>query len=526
MNPKHDNGHLRAHRLVICAALILAFRLAPCYAQASDTAYMRQFTDLNIGDTISPVDNLPDADGYIYAFIDAASCGTCVVSWTQEMAHLAERYRIQIVAFIVGKTQDYADMEKNRSGWSFTTLGDPKYLFSKYYKVKLAPFYLVCDGGGIVRAMDKCGGVHLGLAEIDDILKFSHDAREVERSASPKGQSRIPIRTNDGKLLDVGDRHFAVRNVAYNCYCLLDAGIGLMHLIDSTGVVTHTVDLRASGGFAMARLQPSWVSGDSIVLDCRQDLNANLAFTFVNLRTGALTALDFRDSMVSLPKSPYVMTQSFFNPSSRDIVVTLHPIDRSRPMQAADPSLMLLATSGESRFRGQPDSLYVTHSMTKVWDCQIGFDGSGRMYEMQTPSSRLRVYSKEGSLIRSAHLSVGSSWRTLEANINKPTAGDWVTINQSMSFIRGIYPSEDGTEVAIIYQNVDYPAGVVDPRSREMQLHTFVHRTTSEGKAIGKDILLPMNEVCHVDRDRVTGVEYAANHISIVLYPLPRSIDN
>lgn len=516
---KHHLSVATIRRSLLLLSLIL-FTAVDARGQY-DSTYFQQFTDLKVGDSISPLENSPDVDGYIYAFVDASSCGTCLATWMHDVGEVSRRHQIRIVVFITGQTQEFADIERQQHGWPFMAIGDPKYLFSRYYHVKLTPFYFVSDSRGIVRGMDKCGGVRLTTQTIESVLLESRNRRTSSQQTALSEESRKVIRTRDGRPLDVGDRHFVIFNAQTSRYCLLDAGIGLMHIIDSTGLVMKTMDLRSRAPYAMARLRPSWVAGDSVALHCRQDMNANLAFDLIDFGSDTIKTIQFHDSLVSLPASPFVMHESFFNLTSNQIIVALHPIDRGRRMRLSDRTLMFLTETGRCQFTGAPDSLFLRRSMTPVWDCQIGFDQAGRIYEIQSPSPRVRIYSGSGELIRTVDLKVDTSWRVLSTDITKPTPSDWIVINGSMSFVQGIYPDRDGSGLAVTYRNYDYPPGSTDPRSRQATVRTYLHRTAPNGTPAARDILLPINDIIHVDETRIGGLHYANRNLAIVWYRFP-----
>lgn len=513
-------------KLLSACVVIAVLCFADVVAQHDDR-YMAMFTDYVLGDSVRILDEYGTsrmADGHVAVFVDVNSCFTCSAALRVIQNVLKEKkLEVEIVAFLGGKSQEYCDVQKKRNGWNFRVVADPIYAYQSLYKVKVTPFYYVLDRTGRILLMDKCGGVHVESGDIAKALMHARGQYRSESSASGLHEIyRRSVVDSAGKSLVVSSRTFILWSPQR--IVLFDAGMKLIHVADTSGKVQRTIDLRRYGALVMSPLEPSWAYGDSVLLGADVSLNpvGRRVFYLLNVNTGEVRNLNFDDTSV---RSVYhVMTKPAFDAATSRVFVGIRPRNNTR---LADDSPMMIAIDSNGRELkrfGRPDSCFVHYRMSDALLTLVKSHSSGKIYECQSPSRRFNIYDVDGNLLRTIIPDFGRQRKDfaeeMPVDANSGSMEYWVGMNSRCSHSMHILPSTDGSQIALVYMNSEYPPGVADPLSSQVRLPKYLHRMTSEGVRIGNgDIPLPIDsKPFRVENDTIGLIQLENDRAVIVYY--------
>ena len=132
--------------------------------------------------------------------------------------------------------QEYADSQKNQSGWAFTMIGDPLHLYEKAYGVFVPPFYFFTNHIGKILAMDKLAGVTISMDKLQSLIMDAAKNQPREQFSLPVIKE-FTLSDSVGSPIVVGGTNFVVPFVHSSQMVVLDASFHYLYITDSVGRV-------------------------------------------------------------------------------------------------------------------------------------------------------------------------------------------------------------------------------------------------------------------------------------------------
>jgi hypothetical protein len=512
---------------IICGSLFLFSFIA--YSQQTDILEIpdsHPFTELKVGDKITLYNPRPDVIAHLYVFFEERNCITCFHNLSVYTKVLNEEYSINIVGFLIGQTQEFADKYKEMNDMNLNLVGDKLHLYSNNYKVNIMPFYFIADNQGNILAMDKCGGGNLRLAHLRAVLDNIKETESLNRYnlSNLKEVSRKTVVDsleqpisfgknasfvqNDDKLIinDIqSNKYFIYKNDKLNSIRDLkkDVPEGYKNIFPTQigfGNDNNTV-LLTGYNFEM---ETTFHIYDYISNKIVYSINYNYPYPPYNIRSGVIDT-ESNSIFVDLFMSTFTINNEILD----DTVKTIMRMDFSGNII--------------NRF-GAPNELFRKYRLNKMYKSLIDIDNNGNIYEIQQPSRDLNIYDYDGLLLDKITLDFDENYKDFAEDFifSDNRNEEWLVFNSIVTHYRDFKVLKKTNEIAIVYAIVIFPEGVQDTNSDKLQLKMFLFICDKGGnRKYPIDFKLPDNSrFLNYEAGIITLYERTGNYLEIVKYKI------
>jgi hypothetical protein len=471
----------------------------------------------HLGDTLQLLPNEEGYDSHLLVFFDVTTCFTCI-----DMLHtfsiLEKQYHLSITMVMEGQMQEYADSQKNKSGWSFTMIGDPLHLYEKDYEVIAPPFYYLTGRNGKILGMDKLAGVNFSVETLQSLIESAEKSNSYEQTSLPTIK-QFTLSNSDGSPIIIGATNFVISFIHSSRIAILDGSLLKLYIADSQGRVCQKFDL---GSIFTTAVGISWYIPDRQLLVRLPSFTTNCMPYSIDISSGKIRAVNYdQNSIPAGCRMPY----AWINPISGIIYGDILPKQSLVAVDSNQPTVIEFDSTGRFlNLFGKPEKTLTKYIVSLVAQAHFGFDYRGWLYEYESLSNAVNVYGSDGNLIRHIPLNFGPKWKPYTTNI--PSVQDmpfWIKLNSNTSWGEEVLTIPDDSESAVAYisyLNGKYKQGDLDPHSTDVILTYFLHRINSDFSQ-GDDIELPENTVpASVGKNYCLASQYQGNHLKLIWYAL------
>ncbi len=495
--------------LVLIASITFGERAAFSQQLAGRTIYSNH----HVGDTLPLLPNEEGYDSHLLLFANASLCFTCTLALEQFQA-FAKQYHTSVTMVIEGQSQQYADSEKVRAGWTaFTMIGDPLHLYQKAYEV-LDPFcYFLTDRNGKIIAHDKIAGVNVSFDSLQSLIEKASQAKPLGRPAFPV-LKEFTLSDSSGSPIVVGAFDYVIPFVHSSSTVILDASFHRLYVADSAGRVVRTFSLK----FYINPSGISWAIPNQRLLLRFPTSTCNCMLYTLDIRSGNFQRKSYDES--AIPKGCR-MPNAWVDPLSGSLYGDLYPLDGTSKVDPNQPMILMFDSLGHFlRSFGKPEKRLTEYVCSDVADSYLGFDFRGRLYEVESPAEAIKIYRLDGNLIRRIALKFGSNWKPYAINLPRNISNHfWIRLLSTTSGEGLLFVPGDSLG-AVTYINVKFKQGETDPIASDAVRTYFIHVIHSDFTQ-GADVELPKNAIPRaVGKDYCLATQYLANHLRLIWYQL------
>lgn len=464
----------------------------------NDSVYFETICDLRKGEIVNLLEEPTDKIGNIYFFISERDCYSCFANMEAIYKIVNSRYKINFLGFLSGQSQKFADKYKINNKILFPIIGDKIFLYSKHFKVKLSPLFIITNKFGKVLAFDKCGSTHTSIEEILKILDNESKQLEGVKKASDISKIKRKVIINKkGGSVSSGKLFFPLFSKTNKLIYLLNSTLKQILIIDTNGVIQKTIDMKTFKNIGIDVMSPrhlSWMHEDSIII--LTDINKQMEPIFY---TYDIINNNINIINVKYPWPPYNTNKPLYNKKNNNFYFDLNrstftSLDTIPPYVN---TIMEVNLEGiELKKFGKPSDLYSKLKVSKVFSNKLAIDNKGNVYDFQAGATNVNIYTSSGEYVKSIHMNFSNKYRTPKKDFetNGNVFLQWISWNKKISYPYYIDVDSDRNEIALMYNTVDYPENITDPQSAQADFRLFFHKSDLHGNNLfGKDIEIPKN---------------------------------
>jgi len=513
----------------ILKALLFIIFFSALNITAYSKGYIDYFTNMKLGAKTSMIGDTLKTAGHVYFFLKPNECVSCFSHIKAIFNMVNNNYNIECVGFLSDLDQEATDEFKNNKSIDFTLLSDKINVYKEKYQIKFQPTYLVFDRSGHLIAGDKCGGVNISDGELLNILDQLNEQYSKNLYSFPNllEIDRKTIKDKTGNSVHANKSHYLLSLKKEKSIVIVNVDNGQFLFVDSAAVLKSEIkisELKDHGFNSKQPLPISWIKENESMLCCDIDKNWHYCFYKLDLKTNEATQIVY-----DYPYPPYNASGAIYNRKNNTIVLALSKSTATKNpdyISETANTIMILDTTGREISKvGKPEKLFQKYKISKIFtNDDIDIDNNGNIYEMQSPSPTINIYTPDGNHIKSFKLQVGESFKTISHDLD--TTGniftDWKLWNSKPSYCHDLKIDIENNELFITYLNVNYTGSDKEAFEKEPTREMYLHKSDLDGnKMFKRDIQLPYKSlVISSFKDELVLLERIGNGFDIVHYKI------
>lgn len=519
----------KGKNMKILKTLILLIFLSIFNITAYSNNYIDTFTNMKLGEKTTMIGDTLKTAGHVYFFLKPNECASCFSHMKAIFNMINTKYNIECVGFLSGLDQDATNEFKKNKKIEFTLLSDKINVYKDKYQIKFQPTYLVFDRSGHLIAGDKCGGVNISDEELLNIFEqlSEQTGKNIYSFPNLLEIERTTIKDNTGDLVHANKSHYLLRSKKEKSIVIVNVDNGEFLFVDSNSVLESKIkisDLKEHGFNSKQPLPISWIEENKSMLCCDIDKNWHFCFYKLDLRTKKTTEIIY-----DYPYPPYNASGAIYNPKNNTIVLALSKSTATRnPDYISEKAntIMILDTAGrEISKTGKPEKLFQQYKISKIFtNDDLDIDINGILYELQSPTQTINVYTSDGSFLKSFELQVSETFKIVSQDLD--SIGNifinWKLWNSKASYCWDLKIDVENNELFFTYLNTNYTGESIEALEKEPKREMYLHKSDLDGnKMFRRDIQLPYKSlVISSLKDELILLERIENSFDIVKYKI------
>lgn len=442
----------------------------------------------SVGDEIDPFNVAKEYDARIYIFTNLNACIACNSSIVEMYNYYSDFYKIEFIIFFQNANQNQIESLEIELPQDIILVNDKKSLYYKYYKVKSQPSYLASSGNGKVLFFDKLAGNNISWEEGKKL--FEDNLSVVNKKQKYLNEiERYEVKTHSGEDIYAARQRDMIFSEKKNSFYFIDNHRPILYEIDNMGIIKNISNLYEYGFEAGMILYPSWYIKDSIIfLGIDYQRNGEPIFSLFDI-----------NKQVVITKKIHIENEDILGVSS--LVISEEYFYTSYDYQkniAESNSKTILSYNKECEYIGELgnlDFIYYEYDLLSSMDVIFSKDSEKRFFTVQYFSNLVRVYDEKGDEIEVIELELGEKYLPVLQSHPKIISNIkeyWSDFKNNYSMTKNLIVNENDKIILLLYENRDYPPGVIDLYSSEIDRYFYLNVSNFDGEnLIGDDILLP-----------------------------------
>ncbi|GEM_PF-4640848 len=499
----------------IILIILLLYNVEFVYSQN-----LKNFTNLNINDTVKVINKNKNYPARIYFFTNLNACNVANINIETLFYQYGDSS--EFVVFIDGaNASDLESLKKYFQG-EYKLIGDEFGIYKEYYKVKYEPLLLILDNKGIVNGWDNVKAIRLNIDSVLTKLKSHYSAKDrYDHSKSLKEIKRIKV-INENKPLITSLFRSCIYNENDKSYILTNMRLPDLFFIDSLGTVTNKISAIHYPNYDIIFfVDMSWAIQDSLIYLYGSN-HKNIIFQFFDINSRKFSNGIYLSKLSSEQEYCDSYNSLCFNKGNN---ITNHKSFWMKPhnrlLTNQDTLIQIYNNNGKLLRRfGVPDKIYLDYKQSTNFEISFGYH-NGIIYTLQGNTNILKKWDINGKLLKTIELDLGPEYKfSLEDHRDEYTDENLRHFYNSNSFDEILLFDKSNSNILFSFSTMDFPPDVFDFASDEVRNETIINIYNPEGRKLNKhEIIMHKGTIpFRFEDNKIYTTEMNGNKLEIAIY--------